>query len=129
MDKADAVARELDRILPDEVKQRGTWCGNELVLPYHEALQAIAVANQQQIAILGFEAFEITDDGLLTVDMADASSHINFTGDWATYVSEINAEGERWIRNHRLGENHGYILTSASEKEFASLKVPKSTRR
>jgi len=34
----------------------------------------------------------------------------------------MNAEADRWLKERRLGENHGYILTSASEREFASLK-------
>jgi hypothetical protein len=29
----------------------------------------------------------------------------------------------RWLKEHPLGENHGYILSSASETEFANLKV------
>jgi hypothetical protein len=33
----------------------------------------------------------------------------------------MNTEAEHWIKLPRLGENHGYILTSASEAEFASL--------
>jgi hypothetical protein len=34
----------------------------------------------------------------------------------------MNAKAESWIKEHPLRENHGYILTSSSEKEFASLK-------
>jgi len=121
VERPDEFANELDRVLPGEIRERGTWCGNELLLPYEEALQAIAVASQHRIAILGFEAFEIKRDGLLTVDLADASRDTNFTGDWPAYVATMNAEGERWLRQHRLGENHGYILTSASQKEFEAL--------
>jgi hypothetical protein len=54
--------------------------------------------------------------------MADASSYTLFTGDWKAYVATMNAEADRWLKEHRLGENHGYILTSASEREFASLQ-------
>lgn len=116
------TARELDRVLPEEIKDRGTWCGNELLLPYDEALRAIAVASELQIAILGIEAFEVRKDGLLTVDLADASRYVPFTGDWKAYVTTMNAEGVRWVKEHRLGENHGYILDGASEREFTRLK-------
>jgi hypothetical protein len=54
--------------------------------------------------------------------VADASSYTVFTGDWKAYVAMLNAEAERWLKEHRLGENHGYILTSASESEFVVLK-------
>ncbi len=113
---------ELERILPSELRGATLVSGNELVLPYAEALDAIIVATRHQIAVLGLEAFEVRKDGLLTVNMADASSYTLFTGDWKAYVATMNAEADRWLKEHRLGENHGYILTSASEREFASLK-------
>jgi len=90
-------------------------------VPMPQALQAIVIATEHEIAILGLEAFEVKKEGLLTVRLADASSYIRFTGDWKTYVARMNTEAEHWLREHRLGENHGYILTSASEREFASL--------
>ncbi|MGH9407350.1 MAG: hypothetical protein ACRD3D_16145 [Terriglobia bacterium] len=55
--------------------------------------------------------------------MADASSYVSFTGDWKAYVARLNEEAERWIQQHRLGENHGYILSSASAGEFAALSA------
>jgi hypothetical protein len=113
---------ELERILPSELTDAALASGSELVLPYAEALHAIVVATRNQIAVLGLEAFEVRKDGLSTVNMADASSYTVFTGDWKAYVAAMNAEADCWIRKHRLGENHGYILTSASEREFADLK-------
>jgi len=113
--------QDLKQFLPDDLKKAAVASGDELVLPYAEALNAIRIATEHQIAVLGLEAFEVQKDGLLTVDMADASSFIPFTGDWKAYVVRMNAEAERWIQQHRLGENHGYILSSASETEFAML--------
>lgn len=118
--------RELDRLLPDDLNDLSIRCGGEFVLPYAQTLRAIRVATEHRIAILGLEAFEVQKEGLLTVGMADASSYIPFKGDWGAYVVALNDEAERWVRTHRLGENHGYILTSASQKEFLSLKVLES---
>jgi len=112
---------QLEHFLPDQLKNAAVCPGEELVLPYAEALSAIRIATEHQIAVLGLEAFEVKKEGLLTVSLADASSYTPFTGDWTAYVAIMNAEAERWISEHRLGENHGYILTSTSEKEFASL--------
>jgi hypothetical protein len=114
---------ELERLLPDELKDSALATGNELVLPYGEALAAIVIATKHQIAVLGLDAFEVRNDGLQTVYLADASSHILFTGDWRAYVAALNSEAERWLKDHRLGENHGYILTSTSEREFAANKA------
>lgn len=111
----------LHQNLPDDVRAAAITSGEELVLPYAEALRAVEIATEHQIAILGLEAFEVQSGGLLTVDMADASGYIPFAGDWQAYFTALNREAERWILDHPLGENHGYILTSASKTEFASL--------
>jgi hypothetical protein len=113
---------ELEQVLPKELTDAARASGNEVVLPYVEALKAIVIATRHQIAVLGLEAFEVRKDGLSTVEMTDASSHIVFTGDWKAYVATMNAEADRWLRENRLDENHGYILTSASESEFTRLK-------
>jgi hypothetical protein len=124
MPRVNGVTNDLERLLPDQLKNAAVFSGRELVLPYAEALNAIRIATEHQIAILGLEAFEVQKEGLLTVDLADASGYIPFKGDWKAYVGTMNAEAERWISEHRLGENHGYILSSTSEKEFASLPHP-----
>jgi hypothetical protein len=112
----------LEQVLPEEVKNRALASGKELVLPFGEALAAITIATNHQIAVLGLDAFEVRKDGLQTVYLADASRYISFSGDWRAYVMNINAEATRWLAEHRLGENHGYILTSTSEREFSALK-------
>jgi hypothetical protein len=118
----------LENVLPEDVKNRvfrlladSTSPHPELVLPFADALRAIEIASEHQIAVLGLEAFEVRKNGVLTVGLADASRYIGFTSDWKAYVGKMNPEAERWIREHPLGENHGYILTSASQDEFARL--------
>lgn len=110
----------LEEILPDELKNTTMRPGNELVLPYDEALRAIEIATAQQIAVLGFEAFQVRKDGLLTVDYTGYDRDISFAGDWPSYVAANNVAAEKWIRNHRYGAGYGYILTSTSEAEFAA---------
>jgi hypothetical protein len=120
---------ELERLLPDQLKNAAVFSGDELVLPYTEALSAVRIATQHHIAILGLEALEVGKEGLLTVGLADASNYITYTDNWVDYVTRMNAEAEHWLSGHRPGENHGYILTSASEKEFGSLPHPRNDRR
>jgi hypothetical protein len=117
----ESIMGELERVFPDDLKKAAVSCGRELVLPYAEALSGIAIATEHLIAVLGLESFEVRQDGLQPVDYSGYDRNIAFTGDWKTYVAAINSEAERWISEHRVGENHGYILTSASESEFASL--------
>ena len=113
----------LEEVLPDGLKKSAVASGNELVLPFAEATEAILIATDHQIAVLGLEAFKIQPDGLITVALCDPSRNNAFTRDWKAYVALMNDECSRWLLEHRLGENHGYILTSTSESEFADLKV------
>jgi hypothetical protein len=114
---------DLENILPDELKKSLATTGNELVLPYTGALRAIGVASQHHIAILGLELFDIRKDGLVTVDYRGYDGDIRVIGDWNTYVAMMNSEAENWIKAHRVDVNHGYILTSASERELAEAKL------
>jgi hypothetical protein len=118
---------ELENILPDELKKAAIVAGNELVLPYSEALRAIGVASQHHIAVLGLELFAIRKDGLLTVDYSGYDSgHIRdvpFIGDWNTYVVKMSDEAEIWIKAHRIDVSNGYVLTSASERELVDAKL------
>ena len=113
---------DLEKLLPEELRGAAISSGSEFVLPYVEALAAIKVATANQIAILGLEAFEVQKEGLLTVDYTGYSRWLGPKEVWGNYVEAMNVEAERWIRKHCLGENHGYILTSTSEREFASLR-------
>jgi hypothetical protein len=94
---------ELECILPDELKNSAlASSGEELVLPYAEALAVIMIATNHQIAVLGLDAFEVQKDGLRTIYLGNASRYIPFTGDWRAYVASLNAEAERWLKEHRL---------------------------
>jgi hypothetical protein len=113
-------AMELDRLLPEEMKRRALMIGNELILSYEDALAAVGIATEHQIAVLGFEAGEVQRDGFQVVDYN--GYEFKFSGDWSAFVRMNNTEAERWITEHRFGKNHGYIVTSTSEREFAELQ-------
>jgi hypothetical protein len=115
-------AGELDRILPSDVRARALAIGNELILPYEDALVAIRIATGHQIAVLGFDSGEVLMDGFQVLDYTGYDRDIAFSGDWKNYVALNNGEAERWIKDHRLGKNHGYILTSTSQKEFGEIQ-------
>jgi len=48
---------ELEKLLPTELKSKATKFGDELLLPYAEALNAVALASSQRVAVLGIESF------------------------------------------------------------------------
>jgi hypothetical protein len=114
---------ELEKLLPAELKSKATKFGNELLLPYAEALNAVAVASSQRIAVLGIESFRIRDDGLFaTVSYTDYDRDIAFSGDWTEYVTALNVKAKNWIQENPLGPNHAYSLASTSEAEHQELK-------
>jgi hypothetical protein len=120
---------ELENLLPAELKSRATKCGNELLLPYADALTAVAVANRHRIGVLGIESFQIRADGLFaTVSYTDYDRSIRFSGDWNEYVASLNTKAEQWIEENRLGTNHGYSLASTSEAEFQELQHFRKSR-
>jgi hypothetical protein len=70
-------------------------------------LTAIAIANERDLAVLGFEAGEVLDSGFRAIDYNGYD--FKFSGDWQVYVRTNNAEAERWVCEHRYGKNHGYV--------------------
>jgi hypothetical protein len=113
---------DLERILPEELTNAAVSSNGELLLPYSEALRAIDVASKHQIAILGVELFEVQPSGLQALGWSDYQFTFTSTNAWNDFVIANNSEAERCIKNCPLGQNHGYILTSTSQNEFASLK-------
>lgn len=116
--------RDLDNLLPEDSKKRSVPSANELILPYADALRAITIANEHQIAVLGVEAVDILPEGPCRFYVSNYTGYdndIKLAGDWQAYMAANNSEAQRWIEQHSLGDGHGYILTSTSQKEFAAL--------
>ena len=116
------VTADLDRVIPEEIRLRAVAIGNELILSYDDALTAIGVATEQEIAVLGFDSGEVLEDGFQVLDYTGYDINVPFTGDWKAYVGAMNVEAESWIKEHRLDKNHGYILSSTSQREFDELQ-------
>jgi hypothetical protein len=112
------IDRKLDHLLPDDIRKQSLAIGNELIVPYEHALRAVDVANNNAIAVLGFDAGEVVEDGFKILDYSGYDSAIAYNGDWGAYVSSINVQAKRWLETHHMDRNHGYILTSASQNEF-----------
>jgi hypothetical protein len=113
----------LEDLLPEEIKRESTPSGNEFVIPYRHALTAIKIASEHEIAILGVDSHEIRQGSILTIGLQDGSDTIKYAGDWRRYVQQLNDAARTWLTENQLGENHGYILTSASNEEYKRLKL------
>jgi hypothetical protein len=109
------------------LKSRATQFGNELLLPYADALATVAVASHHRIAVLGIDSFQIRDDGLFAAG-SYADFDIPFSGNWSEYVSALNTKAKKWIEENPLGANHGYSLISTSEAEYQELERLRNSR-
>ena len=117
---------ELEKLLPAELKSKATKFGNELLLPYAEALNAVAVASSQRIAVLGIESFRIRDDGLFaTVSYTDYDRDIAFSGDWTECVTALSVKAKNWIQKNPLGP-HGTYPSERVSDTVVSNEVPSS---
>src|SRR5690348_17863044 len=112
---------ELDNLLPSEVTQRSIRIGNERILPYEDALAATRIAAEHSIAILGFEAGEIKEDGFQVIDCSGYEAQVMLGPDGNVYAAGMNSRAEGWLKAHEYGRNHGYIVTATSEREFREL--------
>lgn len=71
------------------------------------------------VAILGVEMFEARR-GLRVEDYSGYEFACG--GDWQEFVRANSSAALDFIRSHPAGEEHGYILTAASEREFRQLR-------
>jgi|ERR1700683_999220 hypothetical protein len=113
--------RDLEYVLPEEIKKRALRSGNELILSHEDGLTAIAIATEHNIAVLGFELGEVLDNGFQVLDYSGTNSSFFRIGmpSLARTIVRRNAG----IKEHRLSNNHGCIITSTSEREFAKLQL------
>ena len=109
----------LEEVLPIEIKRSAVLSGQELVLPFSDARRAVEIATHHLIAVLGIECFRIQHDGLGVMDYSGYA--FGLTGDWQEFVHSNNTEAVRLLDEHDLGDGHGYILTSTSQKEYREL--------
>jgi hypothetical protein len=110
-----------ESLVPVQLRQTAWSCGDEFVFPYPEVLQAVDVANTHEIAILGVEFFRVLENARLATE-ALSEYELFFSSDWPGFARANNALALDFIERNRKEGNHGYILTSASEREFQQFK-------
>jgi hypothetical protein len=69
-----------DTILPSAITTAALRNGNEWVLPLPQVKEAIKLASEHLIAILGVEVFHIEENGLRTENYTGYA--FDFLGDW-----------------------------------------------
>jgi len=116
----------LDNILPSAITAAAWRNGNEWVLPLPQVKEAVKLASEHLIAVLGVEVFHIEENGFRAENYTGYD--FDFLGDWPAYVQQNNRAAFQFIEKNELGTGYGYILTTSSEEEFKNLDSPVRVR-
>ena len=109
--------------------------GDEPIFPFPEVLGVIKLCSSNQIAVLGVELFLAKPDGYNASGCSDYDLLENRrwptvqSANWPEYVTQNNALAEECVRRNPLGDDHVYILTTASWGEFCEIQDMKRRLR
>jgi hypothetical protein len=104
----------------------GRTVGNELAFTFPEVSEVIRRCTENEIAVLGVEIFEVRPTEYLTKKLSDYDQHMGSgpkqQEGWAEYVKANNALAEEFVKLNPTGDDHVYVLTTASWREFQEMK-------
>jgi hypothetical protein len=107
--------------------------GDELTFPFPEVLRIIELCSQNEIAVLGVELFLVKLDGYYASGCSDYDLQEKdkwptvVLADWPEYVRYNNILAQECVRRNPLGDEHVYVLTTASWREFGEIQKIKRT--
>ena len=105
----------------------GRNVGNELAFTFPEVSEVIRLCTENEIAVLGVEVFEARPTGYLTknlsiYDQQTGSGPTEREG-WVDYVQTNNVLASEFVKLNPVGDDHVYVLTTASWREFQEMKA------
>jgi hypothetical protein len=105
----------------------GKLQNDELLFTFPEVLNVIKLCTLREIAVLGVELFLVTPDGFRAsgsssyeLELGRRWPVVQFQH-WPKYLRDNNEMAEVFVRGHPLGDDHVYLLTTASWREFKEL--------
>jgi hypothetical protein len=105
--------------------------GNELTFPFSEVLRIIELCSANQIAVLGVELFLVKADGYYASGCSDYDLQEKQKwpevqlADWPEFVRDNNVLAQECVRRNPLGDEHVYVLTTSSWREFCEIQATK----
>jgi len=110
--------------------------GDELTFTFPEVLEVIQLCTKNEIAVLGVEIFLAKNDGYYYAsgcsdyDLRLARKWKKLQkGDWGHYVNENNSLAREVVRQNPTGDDHVYVLTTATWGEHCKLRVRSKLRQ
>jgi hypothetical protein len=107
--------------------------GEELAFAYPDVLEVISLCTANGIAVLGVEIIVVRPEGFQTEHLSIYDQHMRQgsgvdQGVWSDYVAENNRHADEFVRLHPSGDDHVYVLTTASWAEFRAAEQVRSWR-
>jgi hypothetical protein len=100
--------------------------GDELTFSSPEVLQVINLCTKREIAVLGLEIFQVLPQGYATKKLSGYDQQMNMgpenVAGWPEYVAKSNGLAEEFVRLNPAGDDHVYILTTSSWREFCEIQ-------
>lgn len=104
----------------------GEMDNGELLFTFPEVLVVIKLCTTNQIAVLGLEVFEVRPEGYCTKKLSgydqQSGTEAATPSEWPDYVKTNNNLAEEFVRANPMGDDHVYVLTSASWREFCAIR-------
>jgi len=102
--------------------------GTELFFTFPEVMQVIKQCSANGIAVLGVETFATESQGLRASGCSDYDLRLRAkwprveSANWHEYVNDNNLMAESYVRQNPAGDDHVYVLTTASLREFRDIQ-------
>jgi hypothetical protein len=107
----------------------GRMDDGELLFTFPEVLEVLKVCTAKQIAVLGLELFEVRSEGYYTKKLSGYDQQMNRGPEapegWPDYVRTSNNLAENFVRANPTGDDHVYVLTTSSWREFCAIQEMK----
>ena len=101
----------------------------ELSFTFPEVLEIIRLCTTNQIAVLGVELFQVRPEGYCWKELSGYDQQMNRGPNniegWPDYVRTNNSLAEEFVRLNPIGDEHVYVLTTSSWREFCETQEMK----
>ena len=102
----------------------------ELGFAYPDVFEAIRLCTVNSIAVLGVELFQVRGELFDTIKMSGYELADPRQDHWSDYMAANNALAEEFVKLNPAGDDHIYVLTGSSWREFCEVQeVKKEIKR
>ena len=122
VDRGGVMISDVEKIGPIAEIANGKTIGGEMGFSFPDVLEAVKLCTANRIAVLGVEIFLVRGETYETITL---SSYEIEDQEWEAYVAENNSLAEDFIRSNPSGDEHIYVLTTSSWREFCEIQVQK----